>query len=142
MCGCVFCEMMQNQIDACKVFEDSETLAFLDIRPVYYGHTLVVPKKHIVTLMEADDETITTLFKTVRIVSRAVQKAMTSGGIFIAANNLVSQSVLHLHIHVIPRSKGDNMRHFLWPRKQYESELQMRETGESIRRAIEGDRQQ
>ena len=94
--------------------------AFLDIRPVFKGHVLVVPKTHVVTLTDLDPSDIPDYFAFVQRVTRAVETGLSAGGSFVAINNRVSQSVAHLHTHVVPRTKGDGLRGFFWPRTKYE----------------------
>lgn len=134
---CIFCKIAAGQEPACRIFEDDISIAFLDMRPVFYGHTLLIPKKHFTTMMEFPDEMIYGFFSNLKLVSRAVEDAMGSQGIFNAINNRISQSVPHLHVHILPRSKGDGMRHFLWPRKLYASMDEAMKTAEDIRQTIE-----
>ncbi len=116
---CVFCEIVRGETTAHVVFEDEISLAFLDVRPVFEGHTLVVPRDHHETLADLPTELIEPLFTNVRMLSRAVVEAMGATGSFVAMNNKVSQSVPHLHVHVVPRTKGDGLRGFFWPRQKY-----------------------
>ncbi|NPV00932.1 MAG: HIT family protein [Brevinematales bacterium] len=133
---CIFCKIAAGEEHACRIFEDDISIAFLDMRPVFYGHTLLIPKKHFTTIMEFPDDMIYGFFCNLKLISRAVEDAMGSQGIFNAINNRISQSVPHLHIHILPRSKGDGMRHFLWPRKQYENMDEAMKTADHIRRTI------
>jgi histidine triad (HIT) family protein len=119
------------------VFEDELSLAFLDNRPLFPGHTLLVPHEHHETLWDLPDELIEPLFANARLLARAVREAMGAQGAFVAINNVVSQSVPHLHVHVVPRNRKDGLRGFFWPRHKYESEDHLRETVESVRSAIE-----
>jgi len=118
------------------VFEDESTLAFLDNRPLFPGHSLLVPRDHVETLGDLPDELVGPLFESARLLSSAVPKAMGKPGSFVALNNVVSQSVPHLHVHVVPRKPKDGLRGFFWPRTKYESEDQMREVAERVRRAV------
>jgi histidine triad (HIT) family protein len=120
--GCVFCEIVAGQRPAHIVLDDGVVLAFLDIRPLFPGHTLVVPREHHVTLADLPDDAIGGFFSRVRLVARAVEHGLGAEGSFVAQNNRVSQSVPHLHVHVVPRTKGDGLRGFFWPRARYESD--------------------
>lgn len=117
--GCAFCSILLGQAEAPRVFEDEATLAFLDHRPLFPGHCLLIPRKHIETLGDVPDELIKPLFATVRMLALAVQRAMSAEGTFIAMNNRVSQSVPHFHVHIVPRSRGDGLKGFFWPRRKY-----------------------
>jgi histidine triad (HIT) family protein len=129
---CVFCEIARHEIPAYIVYEDNISVAFLDYRPLYEGHTLIVPKLHIPTIMDFPPELLGDFFNRVKLISRAVEISMSAEGIFNCINNRISQSVPHLHTHIIPRRRKDGMRNFLWPRGKYESE----ETAETIRLLI------
>ena len=132
---CVFCEIVRGETPAHVVFEDDLTLAFLDVRPVFEGHTLLVPKAHHETLADLPDELIQPLFSNARMLTRAVVEAMDAAGTFVAMNNKVSQSVPHLHVHVVPRRPKDGLRGFFWPRRKYGGEDAMREVARAIRTA-------
>ena len=119
------------------VFEDERTLAFLDNRPLFPGHALLVPRDHHETLGDLPDELVSPLFESARLLSVAIPKAMSKPGSFVAMNNVVSQSVPHLHVHVVPRKPKDGLRGFFWPRTKYESEDQMREVAERVRKAVD-----
>ena len=118
------------------VFEDERTLAFLDNRPLFPGHALLVPRDHHETLGDLPDELVSPLFESARLLSVAIPKAMSKPGSFVAMNNVVSQSVPHLHVHVVPRKPKDGLRGFFWPRTKYESEDQMHEVAERVRKAV------
>jgi histidine triad (HIT) family protein len=137
MDDCVFCRIAAGDEPAEVVFSDDESVAFLDNRPLFHGHTLLVPRAHHVTLAELPDELVGTLFRNARLLSRAVPEAMDKPGSFVALNNVVSQSVPHLHVHVVPRKKKDGLRGFFWPRTKYESEEELRAAGEAIRAAVD-----
>ena len=117
------------------VFEDEHTLAFLDNRPLFPGHSLLVPRDHHETLADLPAELVGPLFASARLLSIAVPKAMRKPGSFVALNNVVSQSVPHLHVHVVPRKPKDGLRGFFWPRTRYDSEDEMRAVAERVRRA-------
>jgi histidine triad (HIT) family protein len=119
---CIFCGIAAGRIPAQVVFSDEHTTAFLDARPVFKGHVLVVPREHVVTLVDLPARLIGPFFTAVRLISAAVPEALGAQGTFVAANNVVSQSVPHLHVHVVPRTKGDGLRGFFWPRHRYASD--------------------
>ncbi|MFI5736562.1 HIT family protein [Kribbella sp. NPDC051587] len=119
MADCLFCSIIAGTTPAHIVLETPEVVGFLDIRPVFKGHTLIVPRKHIPTMVELPDELTVPLFGTARSVAAAVRTAYEAQGSFVAVNNVVSQSVPHLHVHVVPRTKGDGLRGFFWPRTKY-----------------------
>jgi histidine triad (HIT) family protein len=132
---CVFCDIVGGA-KAQRVLDDGVVCAFLDIKPLFKGHVLVVPKTHVVTLTDLPEESVGPLFSRVRAVTAAVTKAMKSEGSFVAMNNVVSQSVPHLHAHVVPRTKGDGLKGFFWPRHKYESEAEMADVAQKIRDAL------
>jgi histidine triad (HIT) family protein len=119
---CVFCRIVAHEIPASIVYEDDDHVAFLDARPLFEGHTLVVPRTHIVTLADLPAEAIGPYFALVQRLSVAIPAAMAAAGTFVAMNNVVSQSVAHLHCHVVPRSFKDGLRGFFWPRTTYADE--------------------
>jgi histidine triad (HIT) family protein len=107
------------------VLEEEHLVAFLDIRPVFKGHTLLVPRRHVDTLPELPAELREPLLETTQRLSAAVVTALGAQGSFVAVNNVVSQSVPHLHVHVVPRTKGDGLRGFFWPRTTYSDDREM-----------------
>jgi histidine triad (HIT) family protein len=133
---CRFCQIIAGDEPSEVVFEDERTLAFLDNRPLFAGHSLLVPRDHYETLADLPDDLIAPLFANARLLSAAIPKAVRKPGSFVALNNVVSQSVPHLHVHVVPRKPKDGLRGFFWPRTKYESEDQMREVAERVRRAV------
>jgi histidine triad (HIT) family protein len=135
---CRFCQIIAGDEAAHLVFEDELSIAFLDNRPLFPGHSLLVPRDHHETLVELPSELVGPLFENARRLSAAVPEAMEKPGSFVALNNVVSQSVPHLHVHVVPRQPKDGLRGFFWPRTKYESEDQMREVAAQVRRAVEG----
>lgn len=135
--SCLFCEIASGRTPAAVVFEDEHCLAFLDHKPLFHGHVLLVPRLHVETLTDLPAELIGAIFTNAKTLARAVERAMEAEGTFVAINNRVSQSVPHLHIHVVPRSKGDGLRGFFWPRTKYASEQRMSEVRDSIRTALE-----
>ena len=133
--ACAFCRLLETEFRETWVLETEASVAFLDHRPLFHGHCLVVPRAHFETLSDLPSDLIPALFADVQLLSRAVEEAMDADGSFIAINNRVSQSVRHLHVHVVPRRKRDGLRGFFWPRKQYEQN-QQRAIATSIRDAV------
>lgn len=118
--ACVFCRVVDGSEPANVVFADDRVVAFLDRRPLFHGHTLVVPRRHVVTLADLDPTDVGPFFQRVRHISAKLPAELGCSGTFVANNNIVSQSVAHLHVHVVPRTKGDGLRGFFWPRTTYE----------------------
>ncbi len=116
---CVFCGIVAGDEPAEVVFDDSAVLAFLDRRPVFPGHVLIVPRAHVETLTDLPVDQVAPLFQRVQLITAAVESALAADGSFVAMNNRVSQSVPHLHVHVVPRRRGDGLRGFFWPRRKY-----------------------
>jgi histidine triad (HIT) family protein len=119
---CTFCRIALNKEDPAIVFQDDVSLAFLDNRPLFAGHTLLIPRDHYQTFSDLPKELIGGLFSNAQLIERAVRTAMNAEGSFIGANNLISQSVLHFHIHIVPRNQKDGLRGFFWPRTSYSSD--------------------
>jgi histidine triad (HIT) family protein len=138
--GCLFCKIVRGELPAERVAETPSCVAFLDARPLFPGHVLVVPRAHVETLGDLAGETVEPLFSLVQRVAGAVERGMSAEGTFVAMNNRVSQSVPHLHVHVVPRRKKDGLRGFFWPRNVYASADEARAAGEAIRAAFEGER--
>lgn len=115
---CPFCAIVAGAT-AERVLDDDVCVAFLDRAPLFHGHTLVVPRRHVVTLPELAPDEVGPLFERVRRIAAAMPSALGCQGTFVAVNNIVSQSVAHLHVHVVPRTKGDGLRGFFWPRTRY-----------------------
>jgi len=116
---CPFCAIVAGEDEADVVYRDEVAVAFLDRRPLFPGHVLVVPVRHVETLPDLDTADVAPFFIVVQRISAAVPEALGSQGTFVAVNNVVSQSVPHLHVHVVPRTKGDGLRGFFWPRTKY-----------------------
>ncbi len=134
---CIFCTIVTGETRAHVVFDDDGTLAFLDHRPLFPGHTLVVPRQHVETLPDLAPSALAPYFEAVQTLSRAVRDAMDAAGTFVAINNKVSQSVPHLHTHVVPRRPKDGLRGFFWPRMRYAGgDAEMAEVAERIRAEI------
>lgn len=117
--SCTFCQIAAGEQPGHVVLDRPDVVGFLDARPVFKGHVLVVPRRHVVTLTDLPDELVEPLFTAARSVAEAVKVALGAQGSFVAMNNTVSQSVAHLHVHVVPRTKGDGLRGFFWPRVKY-----------------------
>ena len=115
----VVCQVVRGTLDAEVVLRTDDVVAFLDIHPVFKGHTLVSPVQHVDTLLELPPGLMVPLLSTAQRVARAMTEALGAQGTFVAVNNVVSQSVPHLHVHVVPRTKGDGLRGFFWPRTRY-----------------------
>jgi histidine triad (HIT) family protein len=137
--SCVFCEILHGKAEASVVFEDETAMAFLDIRPLLPGHCLVVPKVHVETLADLPGDLLAPFFSAVQIVERAVETGLEAEGSFIAVNNKISQSVPHLHVHVVPRWKGDGLfsQKMVWKRSPYKDDAARRLVQEKIRGAVD-----
>jgi len=134
--GCLFCEIVAGTRPADLVLDEPGFIAFLDIRPVFPGHALLVPRRHLATLENLPAELAAPLATTTRRLTTAVRVGTGAQGTFVAMNNTVSQSVPHLHVHVVPRSKGDGLRGFFWPRTAYDSEAHREEVRSRIAAAL------
>jgi histidine triad (HIT) family protein len=134
--GCRFCAIVAGDVPAHIVVDEPEVVAFLDIRPVFKGHVLVVPRSHIVTLPELPVPLLTSVFVVVQRCASAVVSGLGAQGSWVAQNNVVSQAVPHVHVHVVPRTKGDGLRGFFWPRQKYSGEEEMAEYAARLRTAL------
>ncbi|NPV48877.1 MAG: HIT family protein [Armatimonadetes bacterium] len=134
---CLFCRIIRGEVPHELVLGTERTVAFLDHRPLFHGHCLVVPRVHYVTLLELPPAELAPLFQATQLVAQAVREAMEADGIFVGVNNVVSQSVPHLHIHVVPRRRGDGLKGFFWPRQRYESAEAMAEVADRVRAAVD-----
>lgn len=135
--ACIFCRIANGEIETHRVFEDDLTIVFLDSGPIFAGHALVCPKVHYETLMDIPPELLQPLFSTTQLVARAVEKGLNAAGSFVAINNRISQSVPHVHVHVIPRRRGDGMKGFFWPRRPYRDDEEAAGAAAALRSAIE-----
>jgi histidine triad (HIT) family protein len=133
MAECLFCAVIAGIQPSELVVDDEVAVGFLDHRPVFKGHVLVVPRTHVVTLADLPAELVGPFFTRVQRVAAAVQAALTADGSFVAMNNVVSQSVPHLHVHVVPRRRKDGLRGFFWPRVRYDSAEEMATVAATIR---------
>lgn len=137
--GCVFCSIASSELAAEVVLSDEIAIAFLDHRPVFKGHCLLAPRSHVETLPELPRELVGPFFERAQLLTRAVEQALGADGTFVAINNKVSQSVPHLHVHVVPRRRKDGLRGFFWPRTKYSSDGEMAEFAERIRGAVKAE---
>ncbi|MBI2816712.1 MAG: HIT family protein [Acidobacteria bacterium] len=133
---CKFCKILSGELAAAIVFEDSQSVAFLDHRPLFPGHCLLIPKKHYETLFDLPSDQVREFFTEVQKIAIAVEQALNAEGTFVAINNRVSQSVPHLHVHIVPRRKGDGLKGFFWPRRQYHDAAEMARVQAAIRTAL------
>jgi histidine triad (HIT) family protein len=136
--GCLFCAVVAGEQPAHLVIDDGPIRAFLDHRPLFPGHTLVVPADHVEHLNVASDDVMVPLWQTVRAVSQALVDELGAEGTFTATNTVVSQSVPHLHVHVVPRRRKDGLRGFFWPRTKYESDAEAAEIARRLGAALPG----
>ena len=135
---CVFCSIASGEIDAHVVLNDDVAIAFLDHRPVFKGHCLLAPRAHHETLADLPTELVGPFFERAQLLARAVESALDADGTFLGINNKVSQSVPHLHVHVVPRRRKDGLRGFFWPRTKYDGDDEMRDYAKRIRDALAG----
>jgi len=134
---CLFCDVVTGERDAFRVLNTADLVSFLDHRPVFKGHVLLVTKRHVETLTELPDNLLVALFTATRRVAAAVCEALGAQGSFVAMNNVVSQSVPHLHVHVVPRTKGDGLRGFFWPRTTYSDDAEAWTYADRLRQALD-----
>jgi histidine triad (HIT) family protein len=136
--SCLFCRIVAGDEPAHEVYADADTVAFLDTRPLFPGHVLVVPRRHHVTLADLPEELLLPLFARAQRISAVLPDALGAEGSFVAMNNIVSQSVPHLHVHVVPRTKGDGLRGFFWPRTRYPDDTAAATIAAALRQAVDG----
>lgn len=134
--NCLFCQIAAGAVPAVSVFEDQVSLAFLDHRPLFSGHCLLVPRQHYETLADLPPKLVGPFFSNVQLLARAVERALNAEGTFVAMNNRVSQSVPHLHAHIVPRRRKDGLKGFFWPRNKYGSEEEKLKVQQAIRLVI------
>ena len=134
--NCSFCKIIRGELLSHIVFESDGALAFLDHRPLFPGHCLLVPKTHHETLADLPANLLAPLFSNAQLLARAVEQGLQAEGTFVAMNNRVSQSVPHLHIHVVPRRKKDGLKGFFWPRQPYKNEAEIIETKKILKETI------
>ncbi len=136
MTGCVFCAIAAGEVPAQVVLAGDGVVAFLDARPLFKGHVLVIPREHHQTLASLPGSLVEPLFRQVQRISGVMPAALGCQGTFVALNNVVSQSVPHLHVHVVPRTRGDGLRGFFWPRQKYASEDEAAAFAQRLRDAL------
>jgi histidine triad (HIT) family protein len=134
--NCLFCGIVSGETAASVVFQDDISIAFLDHRPLFPGHCLLVPRSHYETLSDLPDDFVGPFFKNVQLLTRAVEMALEAEGSFVAMNNRVSQSVPHFHVHIVPRRRKDGLKGFFWPRNKYASEAEIVEVQKRIQSTI------
>ena len=134
---CKFCKLIAGEVESYIVFEDAVSLAFLDYKPLFSGHCLLVPKDHYETIIDLPTYLLAPFFNNVQLLANAIEKGLKADGSFIAINNRVSQSVPHLHIHVVPRRWRDGLKGFFWPRHLYKDEAAIAKIQHVLRTAIE-----
>src|SRR5438477_525111 len=133
---CPFCAICRGELSASVVLRDEHACAFLDTRPVFKGHVLVVPREHVADLLDLARTEMEPLLSAVQRIAAAMEKGLSADGSFVAINTKISQSVPHLHVHVVPRRKGDGLRGFFWPRTKYESDADREEFARRISDAL------
>ena len=134
--ACVFCAIVAGEAPAAVVLDDDVCVAFLDTRPLFPGHTLLVPREHHETLADLPPHLVEPLFGRARRLAAAVERGLGAAGSFVAMNNRVSQSVPHLHVHVVPRNPKDGLRGFFWPRGRYDDEAHAASVAAQLRAAL------
>jgi histidine triad (HIT) family protein len=135
--NCLFCRIVSGEMPATMVYVDKNTVAFLDHRPLFHGHTLLMPREHVETLGDLSPALVEPLFTAAQSLARAVELAMKAEGTFVAMNNRVSQSVPHLHVHIVPRRRKDGLKGFFWPRTKYKDEAEMKMVQRQIAGALQ-----
>lgn len=134
--NCIFCKIIRGELSGAIVFEDDHALAFLDHRPLFPGHCLLVPKTHYETLADLPVNLLAPLFANAQLLARAVEIGLQAEGSFVAMNNRISQSVPHLHVHIVPRRKRDGLKGFFWPRQPYKNDTEISETKNLLKATI------
>ncbi len=133
----MFCKILTGGLPAHVVVDDDVALGFLDVRPLFAGHTLIVPRTHYETLTDVPPDLLGPLFTRARWVAAAVEEALGAAGSFVAMNNRISQSVPHLHVHVVPRNPKDGLRGFFWPRTKYADDAEAADVAARLRKAVD-----
>ena len=134
--GCAFCRVVRGDAPSHIVFEDDVSVGFLDHRPLFHGHCLLVPRAHVPVLADLPSGLIGSFFANVQLLARVMETGLGADGSFVAVNNRISQSVPHLHVHVVPRRRQDGLRGFFWPRQRYASDAEMARVQALLREAI------
>lgn len=135
--NCLFCRIVSGEVAVTVVYVDPNAIAFLDHRPLFHGHTLLVPREHVETLVDLPSSLIEPFFTAAQSLAQSVEFALGAEGTFVAMNNRVSQSVPHLHVHIVPRRKKDGLKGFFWPRTKYKDEEEMKKVGKKIAAALQ-----
>ncbi|GAB4066563.1 HIT family protein [Angustibacter speluncae] len=133
---CLFCRIVADEVPSTRVLDEPDVVGFLDTRPVFKGHVLLVPRRHVVTILDLPDDLKLPLLDAAQRTAQAAVDGLGAQGTFVAMNNTVSQSVAHLHVHVVPRTKGDGLRGFFWPRTTYADDAEAASYGERLRAAL------
>ncbi len=133
---CTFCRIVHGETERYAVLEDELSVAFLDRRPLFHGHCLLVPKEHYETLIDLPSSLIAPLFTNARLLAHAMEQGLDAEGSFVAVNNRVSQSVPHLHIHIVPRRRKDGLKGFFWPRQRYPNEESIAKVQEALQATL------
>ena len=133
---CSFCKIVRSETQSYNVFEDDLALAFLDTRPLFPGHCLLIPKSHYETFIDLPASLVAPLFKNAQLLARAMEQGLQAEGTFVAINNRISQSVPHVHIHIVPRHKKDGLKGFFWPRQRYPDEADLLRIQNTLRTTI------
>jgi len=134
--GCIFCQVAAARVEAPLVLEDPDVVVFLDHRPLFAGHCLVIPRRHYESLAELPPGLASRLFEVTRLIAGAMEKGLQAEGAFVAINNRVSQSVPHVHIHVVPRRQGDGLKGFFWPRRKYRDSNEVEQVRAALHMAV------
>lgn len=134
--NCPFCRIIAGTEKSYIIFENDKFISFLDKKPLFLGHSLLLPKAHVQTLYDLPERLIKPFFLYLQRIGSAIEHAMDADGSFVAINNIISQSVPHLHTHIVPRHKNDGLKGFFWPRQHYVNEQQMTEIQEKIKRYL------
>lgn len=134
---CLFCRIVSGEVPTTLVYADKNAVAFLDHRPLFHGHTLLVPRDHVETLVDLPHALIEPFFEAAQSLARAIEIALKAEGTFVAMNNRVSQSVPHLHVHIVPRRRKDGLKGFFWPRTKYNDEEEMKAVQQKIAAALQ-----
>lgn len=139
MADCAFCKIEAGSAPAAMVWSDDQLMAFLDTRPVFKGHTLLVPREHIVTLPDLPEHLLAPFLAMGQHLASAMVEALGAHGSFMGINNVVSQTVPHLHLHIVPRTRGDKLRGFFWPRQSYTDDDERNAYAKSLRSYVEAN---
>jgi histidine triad (HIT) family protein len=134
---CPFCKIVRSEVPSYNIFEDDVSMAFLDKRPLFPGHSLLIPKSHYETLIDLPALLVAPLFQNAQLLARAMERGLQAEGTFVAINNRISQSVPHVHIHIVPRHKKDGLKGFFWPRQHYKDEAEILSNQSTLRSTID-----